>query len=173
MWESACNEAAILLLQKPVRPNKFALAKLTYSPAGGVGWTHLYDGSVKADFSSSSSQLSIIHSRDRNWGPGWDLEVGRKVCDMLVSFDSSGDRPVSLSRCGNASTGLQFALSEPSPGLRNSCPQHAFTTDLHLCFLTPSEWSGVSHQAGVGGLGHGLISAFHGMGEGLLGSLLL
>ncbi|KFV02029.1 hypothetical protein N340_11204, partial [Tauraco erythrolophus] len=48
------------------------------------------------------------------------------------------DRPVSLSRCArsNASTGLQFALSDPTPGLQNSCPQDTFAVDLHLCLLT-------------------------------------
>lgn len=175
MWESGCNEAAILLLQKLVRPIKLSLSKLTYYPAGGVGWTYLYDGSVKAgfssSFSSSSCQLSIIQRH--KLGPRVGFRGGTKVFKMYVSFDFSGDRPVSLSCCGNASTGLQFALSEPSPGLWNSCPQHAFATDLHFCFLTPSEWTRVSHQAGVGGLGQGLTSAFHGVGEGHLGSLLL
>ncbi|XP_014814167.1 PREDICTED: uncharacterized protein LOC106897803 isoform X2 [Calidris pugnax] len=49
------------------------------------------------------------------------------------------DRPVSLSRCAgsNASAELQFAISDPTPGLQNSCPQDTFAVDLHLCFLTP------------------------------------
>lgn len=33
-------------LQKPVRSNMFALSKPGSSPTGGVGWTHLCDGSV-------------------------------------------------------------------------------------------------------------------------------
>ncbi|XP_010009448.1 PREDICTED: uncharacterized protein LOC104403104 [Nestor notabilis] len=49
------------------------------------------------------------------------------------------DRPVSLSRCASssASTELQFAISDPTPGLQNSCPEEIFAVDLHLCFLTP------------------------------------
>ncbi|XP_031981993.1 uncharacterized protein LOC116452021 isoform X1 [Corvus moneduloides] len=71
-----------------------------------------------------------------------------------------GDRPMSLSRCGNASTGLQFALSEPSPGARNSCPQHAFATDLHLCFLTPncSMWT-LHHRRMLESLGRVLVNS--------------
>ncbi|XP_039416361.1 uncharacterized protein LOC104684914 isoform X2 [Corvus cornix cornix] len=71
-----------------------------------------------------------------------------------------GDRPMSLSRCGNASTGLQFALSEPSPGVRNSCPQHAFATDLHLCFLTPncSMWT-LHHRRMLESLGRVLVNS--------------
>lgn len=80
------------------------------------------------------------------------------MCDVLMSSDSSsGDRPVSLSRCacGNASTELQFAISDPTPGLQNSCPQDAFAVDFHLCLLTPSEWSWVPPlvQGGRAGLG--------------------
>lgn len=48
---------------------------------------------------------------------------------------------MSLSRCpsGDASTELQFAISEPTPGVQNSCPQDAFAVALDLCFLTPSK----------------------------------
>lgn len=46
---------------------------------------------------------------------------------------------MSLSRCagGSSSTELQFAISDPTPGLQNSCPQDTFAVDLPLCFLTP------------------------------------
>jgi len=93
------------------------------------------------------------------------------VCDVLVSSDSSSrDRPVSLSRCtsSNASAELQFGISDPTPGLQNSCPQDAFAVDLHLCLLTPSEWSCVlpllwGGRAGGDGT---LTPTSHGMGGG-------
>ncbi|KFP47207.1 hypothetical protein N323_06245, partial [Cathartes aura] len=72
------------------------------------------------------------------------------------------DRPVSLSRCahGSASAELQFAVSDPTPGLQNSCPQDAFTVDLHLCFLTPncSTWT-LHHRRMLESLGRVLVSS--------------
>ncbi|XP_054699285.1 uncharacterized protein LOC129213385 isoform X1 [Grus americana] len=71
-------------------------------------------------------------------------------------------RPVSLSRCacGNASAELQFAVSDPTPGLQNSCPQHAFAVDLHLCLLTPncSTWT-LHHRRMLQSLGRVLVSS--------------
>ncbi|KAF1460471.1 hypothetical protein FQV24_0014452, partial [Spheniscus mendiculus] len=71
-------------------------------------------------------------------------------------------RPVSLSRCacGNASTELQFAISDPTPGLQNSCPQDAFTVDFHLCLLTPncSTWT-LHHKKTLESLGRALVSS--------------
>lgn len=100
------------------------------------------------------------------------------MCNMLLSSDSSsGNRPMSLSRCasGNASAELQFAISDPTPGLQNSCPQDTFAVDLHLCLLTPSEWIWVS-PLGWGGRGRGGVRAdlnFPWDGRGmLLGTLL-
>ncbi|KGL85242.1 hypothetical protein N309_05564, partial [Tinamus guttatus] len=54
-----------------------------------------------------------------------------------------GDRPVSLSRCPCCGAALHFAVSAPTPGVRNSCPQEALGVDLDLCFLTPdcSAWA--------------------------------
>ncbi|XP_074961961.1 uncharacterized protein LOC142062812 isoform X1 [Phalacrocorax aristotelis] len=75
------------------------------------------------------------------------------------------DRPVSLSRCtcSNASTELQFAISDPTPGLQNSCPQDAFAVDLHLCFLTPncSMWT-LHHRRMLESLGRVLVSSLEG-----------
>ncbi|KFW67243.1 hypothetical protein AS28_11608, partial [Pygoscelis adeliae] len=71
-------------------------------------------------------------------------------------------RPVSLSRCscGNASTELQFAISDPTPGLQNSCPQDAFAVDFHLCLLTPncSTWT-LHHKKMLESLGRALVSS--------------
>ncbi|KAF1417084.1 hypothetical protein FQV23_0016462, partial [Spheniscus humboldti] len=71
-------------------------------------------------------------------------------------------RPVSLSRCacGNASTELQFAISDPTPGLQNSCPQDAFAVDFHLCLLTPncSTWT-LHHKKTLESLGRALVSS--------------
>ncbi|XP_063270194.1 uncharacterized protein LOC134559406 [Prinia subflava] len=82
---------------------------------------------------------------------------------LSYTVPCKGDRPMSLSRCGNASTGLQFALSEPSPSLPNSCPQHAFTMDLHLCFLTPncSMWT-PHHRRMLESLGRVLVNSLEG-----------
>lgn len=56
---------------------------------------------------------------------------------------------MSLSRCpsSDASTELQFAISEPTPGLQNSCPQGTFAVGLDLCFLIPSKQSCVPPPA--------------------------
>eukprot|EP00075_Anas_platyrhynchos_P002907 XP_005025964.2 uncharacterized protein LOC101800187 [Anas platyrhynchos] len=67
------------------------------------------------------------------------------VLGPLYTVPCKDDRPVSLSRCpsGDASAELQFAISEPTPGVQNSCPQDAFAVALDLCFLTPncSAWT--------------------------------
>lgn len=72
------------------------------------------------------------------------------------------DRSMSLSRCacGNASAELQFAVSDPTPGLQNSCPQDAFAVDLHLCLLTPncSTWN-LHHKRMLKSLGRVLVSS--------------
>lgn len=69
---------------------------------------------------------------------------------------------MSLSRCacGNASAELQFAVSDPTPGLQNSCPQDAFAVDLHLCLLTPncSTWN-LHHKRMLKSLGRVLVSS--------------
>uniref|UniRef100_A0A8B9IGK7 LTD domain-containing protein n=1 Tax=Anser cygnoides TaxID=8845 RepID=A0A8B9IGK7_ANSCY len=71
------------------------------------------------------------------------------VLGPLYTVPCKDDRPVSLSRCpsGDASAELQFAISEPTPGVQNSCPQDAFAVGLDLCFLTPncSAWT-VHHR---------------------------
>ncbi|OXB72734.1 UNVERIFIED_CONTAM: hypothetical protein H355_009915 [Colinus virginianus] len=58
----------------------------------------------------------------------------------LYAVPCGDDRSVSLSRCpsGDASGELQFAVSEPTPGLQNSCSQDTFTVGLDLCFLKPN-----------------------------------
>ncbi|XP_040446634.1 uncharacterized protein LOC121086673 [Falco naumanni] len=72
------------------------------------------------------------------------------------------DRPMSLSRCtsGNASTELQFAISDPTPGLQNSCPRDTLAVDLHLCLLTPncSMWT-LHHRRMLESLGRALVSS--------------
>ncbi|KFQ46834.1 hypothetical protein N333_12849, partial [Nestor notabilis] len=72
------------------------------------------------------------------------------------------DRPVSLSRCASssASTELQFAISDPTPGLQNSCPEEIFAVDLHLCFLTPncSAWT-LQHRRMLDSLKRVLVSS--------------
>lgn len=131
--------------------------------------------SVLAPANSPSSPAT---SGTGAWEGLW-LEEGGKVCDMLVSSDSSsGNRPLSLSRCAgsNASAELQFAISDPTPGLQNSCPQDTFAVDLHLCLLTPSEWIWVSPlgwggRAGPGGTG--ADPSFSWDGSGMLVETLL
>ncbi|KAF7242913.1 General transcription and DNA repair factor IIH helicase subunit XPB [Varanus komodoensis] len=46
-----------------------------------------------------------------------------------------GEKPVSLSRCPSCTE--TFALSDPTPGLENRCPQKSLSLDLEICLLTP------------------------------------
>ncbi|XP_015283613.1 PREDICTED: uncharacterized protein LOC107124635 [Gekko japonicus] len=49
---------------------------------------------------------------------------------------STGERPVSLSRCPSCST--TFAVSEVTPGSENSCPQESLSVVLGICLQTPN-----------------------------------
>nr|XP_014428363.1 uncharacterized protein LOC106731912 [Pelodiscus sinensis] len=58
---------------------------------------------------------------------------------------------VSLSRCSccDARAALEYAVSDPSPGLENRCPLKSFAVALGLCLLTPncSVWTAAPEGA--------------------------
>ncbi|KAM6054679.1 uncharacterized protein VSU04_010845 isoform 2-T2 [Chlamydotis macqueenii] len=114
------------------------------------------------DISAASEGSGAIAVYSSNLIPGGTKATSENLVDALVyacepstagghldflgpsyAVPCKDDRPVSLSRCGSGSTEMQFAISDPTPGLRNSCPRDAFAVDLHLCLLTPncSTWT--------------------------------
>ncbi|XP_042691309.1 uncharacterized protein LOC122169313 [Centrocercus urophasianus] len=84
------------------------------------------------------------------------------ILGRLYAVPCGYDRSVSLSRCpsSDASTELQFAISEPTPGLQNSCPQGTFAVGLDLCFLIPncSVWI-LNHERMLESLRKALVSS--------------
>ncbi|KAM6249820.1 uncharacterized protein LJ264_009628 isoform 1-T2 [Porphyrio hochstetteri] len=145
---------------------------------------HGHDGTnlTFKDVSATSEGSSALAVYSTSMIPGGMKATSENLVDALVytcvhgtagghvdvlgpsyAVPCKGDRgrPVSLSRCthGNASTELQFVLSDPTPGLQNSCPQDAFTVDLHLCFLTPNcyMWT-LHHRRMLESLGWALLS---------------
>ncbi|XP_074867282.1 uncharacterized protein LOC142021895 isoform X2 [Carettochelys insculpta] len=84
----------------------------------------------------------------------WDSSTGRELLSVLgpsYLVPSTEKRPVSLSHCSccDASAALEFAISDPTPGLENSCPLQAFAVDLDVCLLMPncSVWTANPEQA--------------------------
>nr|XP_013795383.1 PREDICTED: uncharacterized protein LOC106482364 isoform X1 [Apteryx mantelli mantelli]XP_013795384.1 PREDICTED: uncharacterized protein LOC106482364 isoform X2 [Apteryx mantelli mantelli] len=133
------------------------------------------------DISAASEGYSAIAVYTTNLIPGDMKATSENLVDALVytcgpstgggHLDFLGpsyhvpckdDRPVSLSRCSccNGSAELQFAVSDPTPGLQNSCPQNSFAVDLNLCFLTPncSMWT-LNHKRMLKSMGKLLLNS--------------
>uniref|UniRef100_A0A8D0HLD4 LTD domain-containing protein n=2 Tax=Sphenodon punctatus TaxID=8508 RepID=A0A8D0HLD4_SPHPU len=73
----------------------------------------------------------------------WESNTSRSQLDLFgpVRFmSSSWERPLSLSRCSccNVTAALMYAISDPTPGLENSCPLKSFSVDLDMCLQTPN-----------------------------------
>ncbi|XP_062999286.1 uncharacterized protein LOC134410117 [Elgaria multicarinata webbii] len=51
-------------------------------------------------------------------------------------ISQKGKRPFSLSRCPSCKE--TFAVSDPTPGLQNSCPRDSLSVDLGMCLQTPN-----------------------------------
>ncbi|XP_064376726.1 uncharacterized protein LOC112983371 [Dromaius novaehollandiae] len=133
------------------------------------------------DISAASEGYSAVAVYTTNLIPGDMKATSENLVDALVytcgpstgggHLDFLGpsyvvpckeDRPVSLSRCSccNGSAELQFAVSDPTPGLQNSCPQTSFAVDLDLCFLTPncSTWT-LNHKRMLKSMGKVLLTS--------------
>ncbi|XP_074014867.1 uncharacterized protein [Numenius arquata] len=140
----------------PLRGTVGATGLFVFALDGGHG----HDGTnlTFKDISAASEGSSAVAVYSTNLIPDGTKATSENLVDALVytcepstagghldflgpsyTVPCKDDRPVSLSRCtcSNASAELQFAISDPTPGLQNSCPQDAFAVDLHLCFLTP------------------------------------
>ncbi|XP_067407540.1 uncharacterized protein [Emydura macquarii macquarii] len=75
----------------------------------------------------------------------WESSTGRGQLNFLGPshfVPSAEERPVALSRCSccDVSDALVYAISDPTPGLENSCPLKSFAVDLDMCLLTPTLW---------------------------------
>ncbi|CAM5087099.1 unnamed protein product [Natator depressus] len=73
----------------------------------------------------------------------WESSTGKGQLNRLGPshfVPCAEERPVSLSRCSccDASAALAYAISDPTPGLENSCPLKSFAVDLDMCLLTPN-----------------------------------
>ncbi|XP_044835055.1 uncharacterized protein LOC123343767 isoform X3 [Mauremys mutica] len=71
----------------------------------------------------------------------WESSTGRGQLNRLGPshfVPCAEERPVSLSRCSccDVSAALVYAISDPTPGLENSCPLKSFAVDLDMCLLT-------------------------------------
>lgn len=133
------------------------------------------------DISAASEGISAIALYSTSLFPGGMKATSEDLVDAVVftcrpstvggHLDFLGplyavpcgyDRSVSLSRCpsSDASTELQFAISEPTPGLQNSCPQDALAMGLDLCFLIPncSVWI-LNHERMLESLRKALVSS--------------
>ncbi|XP_053898659.1 uncharacterized protein LOC128844737 isoform X3 [Malaclemys terrapin pileata] len=84
----------------------------------------------------------------------WESSTGRGQLNHLGPshfVPCAEERPVSLSRCSccDVSAALVYAISDPTPGLENSCPLKSFAVDLDMCLLTPncSMWTPNSERA--------------------------
>ncbi|XP_074697378.1 uncharacterized protein LOC141930445 isoform X1 [Strix aluco] len=144
---------------------------------------HGHDGTnlTFKDISAASEGFNAIAVYSTSLTPGGTKATSGNLVDALVytcepstaavhlgflgpsyAVPCKDDRPMSLSRCarGNDSAELQFAVSDPTPGLQNSCPQEAFAVDLHLCLLTPncSTWT-LHHRRLLESLGRALVSS--------------
>nr|XP_009937517.1 PREDICTED: uncharacterized protein LOC104333682 [Opisthocomus hoazin] len=144
---------------------------------------HGHDGTnlIFKDISAASEGSSAIAVYSTSVVPGGTKATSENLVDALVytcepsaagghldflgasyAVPCKDDRPVSLSRCtsSNASAELQFGISDPTPGLQNSCPQDAFAVDLHLCLLTPncSIWT-LHHRRMLKSLGKVLVNS--------------
>ncbi|KFZ50930.1 hypothetical protein N321_01123, partial [Antrostomus carolinensis] len=163
----------------PLRGTIGATGLFIFALDGGHG----HDGTnlTFKDIAAASEGSSAIAVYSTNLIPGGTKATSENLVDALVytcELSTAGghlnffgpsyavpckdDRPLSLSRCtsGNAHPELQFAISDPTPGLQNSCPQDAFAVDLHLCFLTPncSTWT-LHHRRLLESLGRVLLGS--------------
>ncbi|XP_068765233.1 uncharacterized protein [Struthio camelus] len=117
--------------------------------------TNLIPGDMKA--TSENLVDAVVYT----CGPS---TVGRHLNFLGPSYvvPCKDDRPLSLSRCSccNGSAELQFAVSDPTPGLQNICPQNSFAVDLNLCFLTPncSTWT-LNHERMLKSMGKMLLNS--------------
>ncbi|XP_065500927.1 uncharacterized protein LOC135994349 isoform X1 [Caloenas nicobarica] len=161
----------------PLRGTIGATGLFVFALDGGHDGTDL----TFKDISAASEGSSAIAVYSTSLIPGDTRATSENLVDALVytcepstagghldflgpsyAVPCKDDRPVSLSRCasGNASAELQFAISDPTPGLQNSCPQDTFAVDLHLCLLTPncSTWT-QHHRRMLESLGRVLVSS--------------
>ncbi|XP_053132393.1 uncharacterized protein LOC128336551 isoform X2 [Hemicordylus capensis] len=79
---------------------------------------------------------AVVYVQEPNISPGHLAALG-----PAHVVTRRGGRPVSLSSCSSCSE--SFVVSDPTPGLENSCPNHNLSVDLGMCLLTPdcSFWS--------------------------------
>ncbi|XP_068276378.1 uncharacterized protein [Nyctibius grandis] len=163
----------------PLRGTIGASGLFVFALDGGHG----HDGTnlTFKDIAADSEGSSTIAVYSTSLIPGGTKATSENLVDALVytcqpsraggrldflgssyAVPCKDDRPVSLSRCacGDARGELQFAISDPTPGLQNSCPQDAFAVDLHLCLLTPncSMWT-LHHRRMLESLGRVLVSS--------------
>lgn len=89
---------------------------------------------------------ALVYTWESGAGRG---ELGRLGPSHFVPY--AEERLVSLSRCSccDARAALEYAVSDPSPGLENRCPLKSFAVALGLCLLTPncSVWTAAPEGA--------------------------
>ncbi|XP_042720358.1 uncharacterized protein LOC122176123 isoform X3 [Lagopus leucura] len=158
-------------------PSAPSTATIRINELGLAGGTEL----AFEDISAASEGISAIALYSTSLVPGGMKATSENLVDAVVftcgpstvgghldilgplyAVPCSYDRSVSLSRCpsSDASTELQFAISEPTPGLQNSCPQGTFAVGLDLCFLIPncSVWI-LNHERMLESLRKALVSS--------------
>ncbi|XP_034987309.1 uncharacterized protein LOC118092825 isoform X2 [Zootoca vivipara] len=59
-----------------------------------------------------------------------------RLSELIHFVSREGDRPLSLSRC--PSCDKIYAVSDPTPGSENHCPQESLFLNLEICLLTPN-----------------------------------